>query len=283
MKIINRIISFDSTKKYFLSVNDNSNEHIEACLLFLPKHGNIICISSQIGCMRKCRFCASGLKNFVRNLTSIEIQEQVEIILNDNPNLLFDGFQVTYMGSGEPLENWDNVFDSIDMLFSKYDILKKINISTIWPQNAMNKYKTINWGKYIDRIHLQFSLHFSNDEERNKYFYSEVPSIKSSIECLNSIANIICDTYRINYIPFNNVNDTEKNIEELIAIMKTTDNSILKISQMCYIKDSFLIPSNNFDSFVEKLLDKIPSTEVFKSDGTDINAGCGQFYNESLL
>ena len=283
MEIINRITSLDFTKKYFLSVDDNSNEHIEACLLFLPKHGNIICISSQIGCMRKCRFCASGLKNFVRNLTSIEIQEQVEIIINDNPSLLSDGFQVTYMGSGEPLENWDNVFDSIDMLFNKYALLKKINISTIWPQNAIKKYKSINWEKYINRIHLQFSLHFSNDEDRNKYFYSEVPSIETSIKCLNSISNIICDTYRINYIPFNSVNDTEKNIEELISIMNTTVNSVLKISQMCYIQDSHLIPSNKFDSFVEKLLNKISAIEVFKSDGTDINAGCGQFYNESLL
>ena len=87
MKIIRTIISADSTKKYYFKADDEKKEHVEACLLNLPNYGYIICISSQIGCSQQCGFCASGCKPFIRNLSSLEMEEQVELIVNDNPSL----------------------------------------------------------------------------------------------------------------------------------------------------------------------------------------------------
>ena len=72
IKLEKIIESSDSTRKYFFSTSNNESERVEACLLSLPKHGKIICVSSQIGCTRKCKFCAAGLKSFIRNLTFIE-------------------------------------------------------------------------------------------------------------------------------------------------------------------------------------------------------------------
>lgn len=283
MNILNVIKSNDSTKKYFFDTVDGCDNHIEACLLNLERHGHIICISSQIGCSRKCLFCAAGHKKFLRNLYVEEIIDQVKLIVDDNYALKNENFQITYMGSGEPFENIDNVFESIDYFRTKYSNLQKINISTIFPKSICEKSHLIKWEKYKDFLHFQFSMHFSNDYDRRKYFQSELPSILESINCLNNISYQINDTYRINYILFDGINDGIKQIYELNNIMNKTNNAVLKISQMCAISDSPLKPSNKFAIFVNELKKYNYQYEIFQSDGTDINAGCGQFYNDSII
>lgn len=283
MKILKIGESNDSTKKYFFVPSNHNSAHIEACLLFLKKHGYIICISSQIGCVQRCSFCAAGSKPFIRNLSVDEILDQVALIINDNPFLLTEKFQVTYMGSGEPLSNWDNVFSSIDILRNKYANLVKVNISTIFPPSAMKRMDEIDWKQYADFIHLQFSLHFPDDNERKQYFRSELPSISESIKAFEQISELTKDIYRINYIPFDQINDSPNHAKKLEKIVNSAKHSVLKISQMSEIKGCALSPSKAFDRFVTSITEFVTRVEVFKSDGTDINAGCGQFYNDSIL
>ena len=125
MKISKTIISDDNTKKYYFKASDSQNEHIEACLLNLKKYGYIICVSSQIGCSQRCSFCAAGNKRFVRNLSAEEIYQQVELIIKDNKDLETNSFQITYMGSGEPFNNYSNVFTSIDAIREDFYNVKK--------------------------------------------------------------------------------------------------------------------------------------------------------------
>lgn len=283
MKILKIAESNDSTKKYYFTLSNHNSAHIEACLLFLQKHGYIICISSQIGCVQCCRFCAAGSKPFIRNLTVDEILDQVALIINDNPFLLTEKFQVTYMGSGEPLSNWDHVFSSIDILRTKYANLVKVNISTIFPPSAMRRMCEIDWKQYAHFIHLQFSLHFPEDNERKCYFRAELPSISESIKAFEQISELTNDIYRINYIPFDQVNDSPDHVRKLASIVNNTKYSVLKISQMSEIQGCSLSPSKAFDHFVTSISESVTRVEVFKSDGTDINAGCGQFYNDSIL
>lgn len=283
MNIIKSSVSQDKTKKYFFLPDGEHGQHVEACLLYLQRHGNIICVSSQIGCIQKCSFCAAGSRPFVRSLTSDEIEEQVRLIVDDNPKLNDSKFQVTYMGSGEPLANWKAVFTSIDNLRSRYSNLERVNISTIWPASASIEYQRIDWTKYKDFLHLQFSLHFPNDNERNMYFRAQLPGILEAIECLNRISQLTNDTYRINYIPFDCINDSDRHVNELAAVMAHTQHAVLKLSQMCSIHGCALSPSRSFDVFIDKVKQLPYPIQIFKSDGTDINAGCGQFYNDSLI
>ena len=287
MNIIRSIVSADKTKKYFFQLNEQSDtdfrDHVEACLLYLQRHGDIICVSSQVGCVQSCSFCASGLRPFIRNLTSDEIQEQVRLIIEDNPKFSNCKFQITYMGSGEPLSNWDAVFSSIDCLRERYSNLEKVNISTIWPTDALKRFKALDWSKYKDFLHFQFSLHFPNDKERNMYFRAKLPSILESIDSLEYISQLINDVYRINYIPFDGLNDSDLHIKELAEVMEHTENAVLKVSEMCTIQGCTLMPSRIFDVFVEKIKLLPYPNEVFKSDGTDIHAGCGQLYNDSII
>ncbi len=283
MNIIHLLESADATKKYFFLPNTNNQQHIEACLLYLQRHGNIICVSSQLGCSQNCRFCAAGSRPFVRNLSSAEIQEQIQLIIHDNPKLTTESFQVTYMGSGEPLANWDEVFSSIDSLRIKYQNLERVNISTICPLNALERFEKMDWKKYKDFLHFQFSLHFPTDNERELYFRSKLPPISKTIQIFNKISVLINDTYRINYIPFEKVNDSMMHAEKLAKVLSDAENAVLKISQMCAIDGCPLSPSSSFDTFVDSTKDFTIPVEIFRSDGTDINAGCGQFYNDSLL
>ena len=201
MNIIRTDISNDKTKKYFMKVSDAG--HIEACLLYLSPYGYIICVSSQIGCSQKCKFCAASKSCFTRNLSCDEIREQVQIIIDDNPQLLKTGFQITYMGSGEPLCNYKNVFESIDLFRQQYSSLSKVNISTTCPSQSEECFKNIDWEKYKDFLHFQYSLHFTDDNERYKFMWPKLLKITDAIKYLNTISGMTNDIYRINYIPFN--------------------------------------------------------------------------------
>ncbi len=283
MIIVKIDVSSDKTKKYYFRPSDSTDVHIEACLLNLEKYGYIICVSSQIGCAQACKFCAASKSKLVRNLSSFEIAQQVQLIIDDNPQLLDEGFEVTYMGSGEPLSNYKNVFDSIDILRAKYLTMRKANISTTCPTTSKECFETISWEKYKNFLHFQYSLHFPSDTDRFKYLWPNLLKIADAIEWFNKISTATNDVYKINYIPFDKINDTDKCVTGLREIMGTTTNAKLKISKMCEICDSKLFPSKSFESFAFSVKEAIGNVEVFHSDGTDVNAGCGQFYNDSIV
>lgn len=283
MRISKVIISNDNTKKYYFDVSEICELHVEACLLYLKRYGYIVCVSSQIGCPQKCKFCAAGSGKFIRNLTSLEIQEQVRMIVEDNPQMLKQKFQVTYMGSGEPLSNYKNVFDSIDNLRIMYSNLSKVNLSSTCPEIAEQCFQKVEWKKYRNFLHLQYSLHFTTDEQRKKFVCSNQLKISKAIQELNWISKEINDIYKVNYVLFDNINDSHECVLELAKIFDMTQGAILKISQMCEVHNSELLPSKRFEEFVTYAGKVIKNVEVFCSDGIDVNAGCGQFYNESII
>ena len=103
-------VSKDGTKKYlFLLQDGNAVESV----LMRYKFGNSLCISSQAGCRMGCRFCASTLEGLVRNLTPSEMLEQVYQITRDTGERVS---HVVVMGTGEPLDNFDNLLRFIELL-----------------------------------------------------------------------------------------------------------------------------------------------------------------------
>ena len=148
--------------------------------------------------------------------------------------------------------------------------------------SAQKCFKDIAWEKYKNFLHFQYSLHFTNDSDRYKFLYPQLMEISEAIGNFNRICTILNDTYKINYIPFDTLNDNDKSIKELIIIMNTAKNAVLKISTMCEINGSSLLPTKSFEAFSTKVKNSIENVEIFNSDGVDINAGCGQFYNESI-
>ena len=162
---------FDSSEgnvfKYVFSGNDFVAESVLYRYNSFAER-TVICCSTQSGCPVGCSFCGTG-KRFVRNLTSDEIVSQVKSVIEDqNINTQeVRKFQIMFMSMGEPLLNWDAVATAIERLNVLYPTAQLL-ISTIAPNNPRALMGFLELSKKIDKIGLQFSIHRSNDEDRNK-------------------------------------------------------------------------------------------------------------------
>ena len=114
-KILKKQQSKDGTIKYLFDVLD---ENAIETVLMSYHHGYSICVSSQIGCKMGCKFCASTGINFIRNLSSGEIVEQILAVEQDTGIRISN---VVFMGIGEPLDNYENVINAIHILTIKKD------------------------------------------------------------------------------------------------------------------------------------------------------------------
>lgn len=128
LKLARVLHSQDGTEKFLFELEGDNL--IEAVVI--PAEGRITgCISTQVGCRFKCSFCASGLSGFKRNLTSAELIEEVLYLQNNSAGKKLT--HVVFMGTGEPLDNYDNVIKSIRMINSPYALnigARRITIST---------------------------------------------------------------------------------------------------------------------------------------------------------
>ncbi|MCI8597192.1 MAG: radical SAM protein [Lachnospiraceae bacterium] len=278
MELTNIVESNENVKKIYFLCDDGAE--VESCLLFLEKHGTVICISSQVGCTQKCKFCAAGLTKFVRNLTALEVQKQVELIIEKFPERFIDGFEITYMGSGEPFNNGETLKQTIEYFFFHYNNLNKINISTLLPRLEEDYYRELK--KYKEKLHLQFSLHFCTDDKRHQYFDFNLPSISDSLKYLDILSDQLNDKYTINYVLFDQINDSSEDAIRLANWVNGRE-AYVKISEMSPISKSKLKKSEKLEEFIHVLQELHVQYECFKSLGKDVNAGCGQFYNESLI
>jgi len=243
--------------------------------VFIPKvERNVVCISTQIGCAVKCKFCNSGRVKFVRNLTCGEIIEQILRIEEGRIN------GVLYMGMGEPLLNYDNVVKSLKILTDE-DMVglgrRRITVSTIGIVPNIYKLAEENL-----KVKLAISLHSANDEVRRKL----VPNFKYSIDEILKAATFYAKktstVVTIEYVLIKNKNDDITAMKELIKVLKkhSEDKKVYKIN---------LIPYNQVEkcNYEKPLDDKIGSLKNFlisngfltfvrKPYGLDINAACGQ-------
>jgi len=127
-QVKNKLISHDGTTKYLLELDDNSL--IEMVLIPNGKK-NTLCISSQVGCARNCKFCATAQLGFIRNLEVHEITSQVFLAINELGDDKLTN--IVFMGMGEPLDNFENVIKAIKIL--QHDLCfnfspRRITVST---------------------------------------------------------------------------------------------------------------------------------------------------------
>ena len=160
-KIVHKLESVDGTKKYLFDVDDGQGNLIESVLMQYH-HGYTICVSSQIGCKMGCKFCASTGIPFARNLNPGEIVEQLLAIERDS-NIKISN--IVFMGIGEPLDNYDNVMKSIQIMNHQKGLnigARHISISTsgIVP-------KIYDLADRMVQCTLSISLHASNNKIRS--------------------------------------------------------------------------------------------------------------------
>ena len=265
-----QISQVDPTEKFLFELEDGNM--IESVLMKY-NYGNSVCISSQVGCRMGCRFCASTIDGLERNLTASEMLRQIYHIQKITGERVSN---IVVMGTGEPLDNYDNFVKFIHMISDEHGLhISQRNITASTCGIVPNILRLSEEGLQIT---LALSLHGSNQEKRkklmpvaNKYELSEV---------LNA-----CDIYfektgrrvTFEYSLVKGVNDQPEDIRELTAILKHR-NCHLNVIPVNPIRErDFQKPdSKNAQEFKNKLEKNGINVTIRRERGSDIDGACGQ-------
>ena len=266
----------DETKKYVIKFEDGN---VAESVYLKYKYGNTACISSQVGCLMGCTFCASAKNGFVRNLTTAEMLKQIYIMQKDIKEKISN---VVIMGSGEPLNNYDNVIDFLKIINNEKGqniSMRKITLSTCGIVPNIYKLADENFP-----ITLAISLHASTQEKRE-----EILPISKKYKLPELMA--ACDYYLSNtgrrltfeYIMIKDFNDSTSDAQKLGELLK---NKLCNVNLIpCnYVKESNISPATNIniEKFKKTLLKQGVNSTVRRELGSDINAACGQLRNNFL-
>ena len=267
---IDRLESADGTKKFLFELSDG--QAIESVLMKYH-HGNSVCISSQAGCRMGCRFCASTLGGLIRNLKASEMLEQIYEIERITGETVSN---VVVMGTGEPMDNYDNFVRFVRILSAKEGkniSVRNITVSTCGIVENIKRLAEENLP-----LTLALSLHAPNDEIRKQmmpvaykykledvmaacdyyyektsrritYEYSLVKGVNDSAECARELASRLKGkNCHVNLIPVNPIKERD---------YKKSGTEVIQ----------------NFKNILEK---KSIACTIRREMGSDINAACGQ-------
>lgn len=266
-------VASDGTIKLLLEMKDGSK--VETVLMRY-NYGNVICVTSQVGCNMGCSFCASGLLKKQRNLEAHEIVGEV-LVMNDL--LKEEGSKVTHivvMGTGEPFDNYDNVIDFVRIVNDQKALAigaRHITVSTCGIPD-----KIIRYGREGLQVNLAISLHAPNNELRskimkvNKAYPLEVliPAVKDYIDHAGRRV-----TYE--YIMLKDVNDSLEHAKQLVELIRPTYAYVNLIPYNPVIENGYdRAESEKVHAFMDYCIKHGVNTTIRKEFGTDIDAACGQ-------
>ncbi len=260
----------DGTRKYLFMLADGN---VIESVLMRYKHGNSVCISSQVGCRMGCRFCASTLDGLVRGLTPSEMLDQIYKIGQDIGERISN---VVVMGTGEPLDNFDNLLQFIRLLTDENGLHISQRNLTVSTCGIVPRIRELADHKLA--ITLALSLHASSQEKRlrlmpvaNKYDIQEV---------MDACRYYFDQTGRrvtFEYSLVGGVNDTEEDAGELSALIQGM-NCHVNLIPVNPIEERDYVQSDRrvIEAFREKLEKNGINVTVRREMGRDIDGACGQ-------
>lgn len=277
--------SNDGTIKFLFQLRDG--RFIETVMMTY-KYGISVCVTTQVGCNMGCSFCASGLLNKERDLSSGEIVGQIiqvqEYLDHKKQGQLVSN--VVIMGIGEPFDNFSNTIDFIETILDHKGLAiagRCITVSTSGIPSKICEFAELNLP-----INLAISLHASNNETRTKIM--KINSVYSIEELMDAIKFYINKTKRrvtMEYILLKKVNDKREDALELASLLG-------EIRKNVYVN---LIPYNpvgehsqykrsdhsSLLSFYDILKNSKIHCKIRHEHGTDIDAACGQLRIKKIL
>ena len=264
--------SEDGSKKYLFRLDDG--HYVESVLIPEVKRWTL-CISSQVGCAMRCRFCLTGSCGFVRNLEPSEIVNQVCAVRDD----LLSSQSLTnivFMGMGEPLANYDNVVHAIKTITGNNGLQfsgRRVTLSTVGLVPAIDAF-----GKDVRAANLAVSLNAADNKTRNRLMpVNQTYPIEKLLSACKRFPLPPRRMITFEYVLIAGINDSP---EDAIKLAKLLGPLRAKIN---------LIPFNTFEGsdfqrpkeatilgFQKILIDKHYTVLIRRSKGQDISAACGQ-------
>ncbi|HNL92525.1 MAG TPA: 23S rRNA (adenine(2503)-C(2))-methyltransferase RlmN [Pseudomonadales bacterium] len=277
-ELVQQLESVDGTRKWLTRVSGGS------CIetVFIPeKKRGTLCVSSQIGCSLDCSFCATGKQGFQRDLTTAEIVGQLWLAARSfgslNPQADRVISNVVLMGMGEPLLNFENVVDAVNLMMDDhaYGLSKRrVTLSTSGVVPMLDEL-----GKHTD-VSLAVSLHAPNDALRDELVpinrkYPIAMLLASVKRYLAGLPDKRSAT--IEYTLIDGVNDRPEHAHQLAELLRDVPSKINLIPFNPFSLSEYRRVSNNsLYRFRDILVEAGYTTTIRTTRGDDIDAACGQ-------
>ncbi|MDD7245913.1 MAG: 23S rRNA (adenine(2503)-C(2))-methyltransferase RlmN [Eubacteriales bacterium] len=279
VEIIKKLISRDGTVKYLFALGDGN---VVEGVLMRYKYGNTLCISTQVGCRMGCAFCASGIDGLIRKLTAGEILGEVLEANRDEGGTPEKRAvtNVVLMGSGEPLDNYDNVTSFLRLLNDKEGLNiseRNVSLSTCGITDNIKRLADDGFS-----VTLTISLHAADDETRKRIMPT---ANKYKIADIVSAAKYYFEKtgrrYIFEYSLIKGVNDGKDNMLALAKLLKGLPCHV-NLIRLNYVKEKGLKGSDNAEEMKKILENEGISATVRRTMGSDIDGACGQLRRRFL-
>lgn len=277
LKILERqVSSIDETVKYLYLTNDGN---LIECVVMKYKYGYSICISTEVGCKMGCTFCASAIGGFKRTLTAAEMLSE---IITAEKDLDIKISNCVLMGTGEPLDNFENVLKFIEIITDKKGF------------NMANRHITLSTCGIVPKIYelaekklqitLAVSLHAPNDEIRKKSMpIAKVYGMEELLTACRVYEEKTGRRVSFEYALIDGLNSSRENAEELGRKIKGTLCHINLIPVNNVRERNYKSPNKNKVGVFKQTLEKYGiSVTVRRTLGFDIDASCGQLRAKAL-
>ena len=264
----------DGTVKYLWRLADGNC--IETVLMRY-KHGNTICVSSQVGCNMGCVFCASTLGGKVRDLTPSEMLDQVIFTQKDSGEAVSN---IVMMGIGEPLDNFDNVLRFLTLVNHPDGIhvgMRHISLSTCGLIKKIDKLAPLEL-----QITLSVSLHAPDDETRSRLMpVNRGVGVDALMETCRRYFEATGRRISYEYAMIDGVNDSPDQADRLARLLRGQPGHV-NLIPLNDVAESDLKPSRRVRQFQQRLEGHGVTATVRRRLGGDIDASCGQLRRKHI-
>ncbi len=265
-----QISQIDGTIKYLWELADGNA--VETVVMSY-KHGNTVCISTQVGCRQGCAFCASTIGGLVRNLEPSEMLDEVLFSQLDSGHEISN---IVLMGIGEPLDNYDNVIKFLRLVNHPLGMnigMRHISLSTCGLTEKIDKLAELNL-----QLTLSISLHAPDDETRSKLMPANRG--RGVDELISSCRRYYERTGRrisFEYAMIDGINDTPEHAKKLAGLAKQCGAHI-NLIPLNHVEERAFKPSTaeNLKKFISILEANGANSTVRRKLGNDVDASCGQ-------
>jgi len=273
--------SVTGTAKFLFKTDDGYS--IES--VFIPEEKrNTLCISTQVGCPLDCKFCATGLMGYKRNLTAGEIVDQYLLAAKRYGKKTITN--VVYMGMGEPLLNYKNTIKSLEIFTSESNTALSRNRITISTSGIPKRIKDL--GDSGVRVKIALSLHSCFEDIRNKIMPINIKySLKENIDALEYYYKKAKKRITYEYTMLKGINDRKEDVKALTKLLRRLPSklNIIPFNSIAHMEPGGLSAKleptslNEIHEFAGKLRENNVTVMIRDTQGDDIAAACGQLAN----
>ena len=269
-----QVSKLDGTVKYLWRLED---DNCVETVLMRYKHGNTVCVSTEIGCAMGCAFCASTIGGLVRRLTAGEIVSQVIFTQKDSGLPVSN---IVLMGIGEPLDNFDSVLRFLELVNHPDGMnigMRHISLSTCGLTEKINKLADLQL-----QLTLSVSLHAPDDETRSKIMpVNRAFSVEQLFQSCRRYFEKTGRRISYEYAMIDGVNDSNAQADLLASHLRGVPGHV-NLIPLNDVRESKLKPSRRVAAFQKRLESHGITVTVRRRLGSDIDASCGQLRRKTL-